>query len=200
MHSATTKRATYLVRVRAKSKVLDSLAGVLRASEEQSVGTSGSTQGKLIQSKDLTTSLLNAGAGGGSEAQGSNRQLGDGQEAVVVGDGTNHNHGLALLGLSDIRGDTGERHRGAVDARHKETTKNSLVEVRLRATCEVCQCQFRFQTGCLHNLHRMLASGSEGVRTSQEAVQLHQNLQVNIVALGSLAVGAAHMVTVQVDT
>lgn len=39
-----------------------------------------------------------------------------------------------------------------------------------------------------------------GRHTRQETVQLHQDLQVDILALGSLAVGAAYMVTVQVDT
>lgn len=36
--------------------------------------------------------------------------------------------------------------------------------------------------------------------TSQEAVQLNQELQVDIVALGGLAVGAAHVVAVEIDT
>lgn len=36
--------------------------------------------------------------------------------------------------------------------------------------------------------------------TSQEAVQLHQELEVRIVALGRLAVGAAHVVAVEIDT
>lgn len=39
-----------------------------------------------------------------------------------------------------------------------------------------------------------------GNHTSQESVQFHQELKVHIVALGRLAVGAAHMVTIQVDT
>lgn len=36
--------------------------------------------------------------------------------------------------------------------------------------------------------------------TGQEAVQLHQELEVGIVALGRLAVGAAHVVAVEIDT
>jgi len=42
--------------------------------------------------------------------------------------------------------------------------------------------------------------GIGGIHTSQEAVKLHQNLQVDVVTLGSLAVAAPHMVAVQVDT
>ena len=37
-------------------------------------------------------------------------------------------------------------------------------------------------------------------RTGQEAVELHQELEVDIVALGRLAVGAAHVVAVEINT
>lgn len=36
--------------------------------------------------------------------------------------------------------------------------------------------------------------------TGKEAVQLHQDLKIDVFALRRLAVAAAHMVTVQVDT
>jgi hypothetical protein len=36
--------------------------------------------------------------------------------------------------------------------------------------------------------------------TSQEAVQLHEEFEVDIVALGSLAVVVPHVVTVEIDT
>ena len=36
--------------------------------------------------------------------------------------------------------------------------------------------------------------------TGKEAVKLHQDLQVHVLALGRLAMGAAHMVAIQVDT
>ena len=36
-------------------------------------------------------------------------------------------------------------------------------------------------------------------RTSKEAVKLHKKLQVDIVALGSLAVRVANMMAVQID-
>lgn len=37
-------------------------------------------------------------------------------------------------------------------------------------------------------------------RTGQEAVKLHQEFEVDIVALGGLAVSAPHVVTVEIDT
>lgn len=36
--------------------------------------------------------------------------------------------------------------------------------------------------------------------TGKEAVELHKDLQVHILAFWCLAMGAAHMVTVQIDT
>lgn len=36
--------------------------------------------------------------------------------------------------------------------------------------------------------------------TGQEAVELHQELKVNIVALGRLAVSVAHVVAVEINT
>lgn len=118
-----------------EAEVLDSLTGVLGATEEQSVGTGRGAQGKLVQSQGLTTGLLDAGTGGSGETQSSDRQLGDVQETVVVSDGTDDNDGLALLGLGDVGSNARERDGGTVDARHKETAENSLVELGLRTAC-----------------------------------------------------------------
>jgi hypothetical protein len=38
------------------------------------------------------------------------------------------------------------------------------------------------------------------VCTGEETVQLHEQLEVDIIALGSLAVAAANVVTIEVDT
>lgn len=46
----------------------------------------------------------------------------------------------------------------------------------------------------------MVSIEFKGRHTGQEAVELHQELKVNVLALGRLAVCAAHMVTVQIDT
>ena len=76
-----------LVGVGTEAKVLDGLTRVLGAAEEDGVGTSGETGSNLVDGESLTAGLLNAGAGRGSEAQGSDRELGELEEAVVVGDG-----------------------------------------------------------------------------------------------------------------
>jgi hypothetical protein len=122
---------THLVSVGTEAEVLHGLTGVLGSTEEEGVGTGGSAESKLVQGQSLTTSLLNASASGGGEAESSDRELGNVQEAVVIGNGADDDDGLALLGLADVRDGTRERNRGAVNSRHKETTENSLVEVGL---------------------------------------------------------------------
>lgn len=202
---------TNLVGVGTEAEVLHGLAGVLGTTEEQGVGTGRGAEGKLIQSQGLTTGLLNAGASGSGETESGNRQLGNVQQAVVIGDGTDHDNGLALLSLANVGNSAGQGNRGAVDSGHEQATEDGLVEVGLGTAY-----------GCIRNqpheilikilqdtektplfLHFCAANenrNSRGSHTSQEAVQLHQNLEVYVVALGSLAVGAPHMVAVQVDT
>lgn len=112
-----------------KAKVLHGLTGVLRTTEQKGVGTSGSTEGELIESEDFTTSLLDAGASGSSETESSDGQFGDGQKAVVVGNGSNNNNSLSLLLVVHVGGDARQRNGGAVNARHEQAAQNNLVEV-----------------------------------------------------------------------
>ena len=62
-----------LVLVWAHSEMLDSFSGILWSSQQNNVGTSGSSHGQLVESQTFTTSLLNAGASSRSESQSSNR-------------------------------------------------------------------------------------------------------------------------------
>lgn len=124
-------KKTNLVSVGTEAEVLHGLAGVLGTTEKQSVGTGGGAEGKLIQSQGLTTGLLNASASGSGETEGGNRKLGNVQQAVVIGDGTDHDNGLALLSLANVGNSAGQGNRGAVDSGHEQATEDSLVEVGL---------------------------------------------------------------------
>lgn len=129
------ERETDLVGVGPKAKVLHRLASVLRSTEEQSVRTSRSTQRKLVQGQALTPCFLDSGSGGGGKAKGSDRQFGDVQEAIVVGDSANNNNGLALVRVSHVRDDPGKRNRWAVDSGHKKTAQHDFVEIGISAAC-----------------------------------------------------------------
>jgi len=159
----------FLVLVGSKAKVLDGLSGVLWSSQQESVTSSRSTLSQLIQSQGLTTGGNDAGTGGSGEAESGNAELGDGQETVVIGDGTNDDNGLIVGLLGGVGNNAREGDGWAVDARHEEAAEHDFVEGRLGTT-------------------------------SQESVQLHQELKIDIVTLRRLAMSVAYVMCVQVDT
>lgn len=158
----------FLVLVGTEAEVLDGLTAVLGSTEDQGVASGGGTESKLVQGDGLTTSSDNAGTGGGSEAEGGNGGLGEGQETVVIGDGADDDDGALLL-LAKVGNNAGEGNGRAVDLGHEKSSENNLVESGIGSA-------------------------------SQEAVQLDQELQVDIVALGGLAVSALDVVAVEIDT
>jgi hypothetical protein len=86
----------FLVLVGTETEVLDGFSGVLGTAEKESVGSSRGAQSEFIQSQSLTTGLVNASSGSGSETQGSDGKLGDGKETVVISDRADHDNGFAL--------------------------------------------------------------------------------------------------------
>ena len=156
----------------AKAEVLDSLTCVLRATEEDNVRASWCAHGELIEGKALATGLLDASAGGSSEAECADGHLGHLVETVVVSD---RGHDCADLALKQVlvvavgghRDNLGDREWCAVHARHPQAAEDGVVELRV---------------------------GTAG----QEAVQLVQQLHVWVVALGGLAVAALDVVGIQI--
>lgn len=125
---------TCLVRVGTEAEVLDGLTGVLGATEEEGVGTGRGAHGQLIDGQGLTTSGDNASAGSVGVAEGSDRELGELKETVVVSDGADQDNGLALVSLAGVLvgssgNDLGERHGRAVDLAHVQTAEDSGVEL-----------------------------------------------------------------------
>lgn len=154
-----------LALVGTETEVLVGLPGVPGASEQEGVGTGGGPEGELIKSDRLTTSGLNAGAGSGRESQGSDGHLGDGEETVVVGDGTDNNNGAVVVlgvllvdvGVTGVARDLAQGHGRAVHLGHEQAAEDDLVEGRVGTT-------------------------------RQEAVKLDEELNVDIVALGRLLI------------
>lgn len=130
-----------LVLVRAEAKVLDSLAGVLLATDEHSVAASGGTGSELVKSEALTASSLDAGTGSIGESQSGNRKLGQLENSVVVGDGANNNDGLGSLrgrsGHTTLRlgqvDDARHRNGRLVDLGHVQAAEDGLVESAVSA-------------------------------------------------------------------
>jgi hypothetical protein len=88
--------------MRTKAKVLDSLTSILGSTEKKCVCSSRGPEGELIQSQRLTARLLDPSSGSSSETEGSNGQLWDVKQAVVIGNGPNHDDGLALVRVSHV--------------------------------------------------------------------------------------------------
>ena len=111
--------------------MLECLSGVLWSSEEQGVASGGSAESQLIQSQGLTSSSNDAGTSSSSESESGNAELGDGQETVVIGDGTDDTtvrlSVLARLVSNNARDGDG----WSVDAGHEEAAENDLVEGRV---------------------------------------------------------------------
>lgn len=124
-------RQYYLVAMGPEAEVLDSLTGVLGATEDQGVASGGSTESKLVQGDGLTASGDNAGAGSGGESQSSDSHLGELEQAVVIGDGTDNDDGSLLTLLVDVGDNSGQGDGRAVDLGRKETSENDLVERRV---------------------------------------------------------------------
>jgi len=120
-----------LVLVGAEAEVLDGLAGVLGAAEEQGVGARGLLESELVEGQGLAAGSLDASAGSGGEAQGGDVDLGDLEEAVVIGDGADNNDRLLLVAVLEVGGNAREGDGRAVDAAHEEAAEHDLVERRV---------------------------------------------------------------------
>lgn len=129
------ERKTHLVLVGTEAEVLEGLTGVLGATEEEGVGTGGLLQSQLVKGNGLAAGSSDAGTGGGGEAESGNGGLGDGQETVVVSDGTNNNDGLLVVAVLKVGRNAREGDGGAVDAGHEQAAEDDLVEGGISAAC-----------------------------------------------------------------
>lgn len=123
-----------------EAEVLDGLTVVLGATQEQGVGTGGFLQGELVEGQGAAASGQDARAGGGGEAQSGDLDLGDLEQAVVIGDGADNNDGLLVVAILQVGLDTGQRDGRAVDARGKQAAQDNLVEGRVGTTCRCLAC------------------------------------------------------------
>ena len=129
--------------VRTKAEVLHGFPGILRSTEEKRIRSSRSPKSELVQSQRLTARLFNPGPRSGGKAKGGNRELRNGQKAVVICHGTDNNHSLALVGFSRVGDDSREGDRRTVDSGHKKAAKHNLVETRIGAACKHAKSAFR---------------------------------------------------------
>jgi hypothetical protein len=97
--------------------VLDGLSVVPLSSEEDGVGSSGRSEGELVEGEGLTTCSDDPLSGRGGEFQSGDGDFGELWESLVVEDRSDHDNDLRVvwvrvLGLFD---NSGEGDRGSVD-------------------------------------------------------------------------------------
>ncbi|GMR48628.1 hypothetical protein PMAYCL1PPCAC_18823, partial [Pristionchus mayeri] len=144
-----------------------SLAGTL---DEEGVLSLGGASCELVDGDDLASGLENTGTSRIGDAESGNGDLGNLEDALVIGDGGKRNNDLVLIsGLSQIARDAGNRERSAVLAGHEQASEHNLVEL--------------------------------GSSTSGEVlVELDEDAEVRILALGSGPTGLAVVLVIDVDT
>lgn len=79
--------------MRPKPKMLHRLPRILRSPQQECITPRRRPQRQLIHRQTLSSSLLNSCADGGGEVKGRNGELGNGQQASIVGYGTDYDEG-----------------------------------------------------------------------------------------------------------
>jgi len=153
-----------LARVGTEAEVLESFTGVLGSTQEHGVGTSWGSHCELVEGKSLSSSGFDSCSRGPCEAESGNAQLWKFEEAVVISDSSNNHDSLLRIGLVN---NVDTRLDGRDDARDGKWRTVGA----------------RHEKSAKHNLVEGTISAA-----SKEAVELDQELQIDIVALGRLAV------------
>ena len=121
-----------LVLVGAHAKVLDGLARVALAADQDGVGAGGGAGCELVEGENLTAGLEDALAGRGGEAEGGDGELGELRQADVVGDRAHDDDHfrLELRHALCLDHELLERHRRAIDLREVQALKDRLLQVQ----------------------------------------------------------------------
>ena len=113
--------------VGAHAEVLDGLARVPLAAEQDGVRAGGRAHGELIEGEDLAAGLEDALPGSGGEAEGGDRELGDFDQTDIVGDGADDDDDLAVAAsVVGLLCDAREGEGRAVDLGEEEAVEDGL--------------------------------------------------------------------------
>jgi len=162
--------------------VLDGLAGILGSPDEERVGASGSAEGKLVEGEALAAGSRDACAGGGGEAEGGNAELGHLEDAVVVRDGADDDDRLG--GCGGVGGGLG-------------------LGVEALVAGQVCDARDgdRWPVGLGHEQTAQDDLVEVGLGAAgKEAVELDEQQEVRVLALGRCAAPVLDVLVLDVDT
>ena len=134
----------------------------LGSTEQDSVGSSGCPQGKLIESDALSTSGDDTLAGILGERKGADAHLRALHHTDIISDLSNDNGDLAIL-VGHVLGKTVEANRRGVDLRHVQTLGDGGAESGVGTTSEeLIKLDKKTVVGVLRldHLHRRLVAGT----------------------------------------
>ena len=117
-----------LVLVGAHAEVLDGFPSVPLAAEQDGVGTGRCPDGELVEGQCLASSLEDALLGGGREAEGSDGELGELEQADVIGDGADNDDdlGITLRSVLSLLHNARKGNGWAVDLGEEEAVEDGL--------------------------------------------------------------------------
>jgi hypothetical protein len=154
------------------AEVSVSFSGSSLSLEQDSVGTSGGSQSKLIESEAFTTVLLDSSSGGFGESESAYLHgLRFVSQSLVVSDSADHNSDLVVSLLLHVHAELGDRDRSSVVVGHVQSSEDGGGELRLTSSRD-------------------------------ESIEFHQELLVHIVRHGGLSrlVASSSAASVQIDT
>lgn len=152
------------------AEVLDGFTGILLAAEQQAVGTGRTALGQLVKGQALTTGLQNAGTGGLGETQSTDLHGGQVKLTLIISDYTNAD-GNVVLG----RGNSQVLGDGAQGH---------------RGAVDLAHAQ---------TLQDNLVEAGAGT-AGQEAVELDQEVQVDVVTVRRGALQGLDVVLLDINT
>lgn len=116
------------------TEVLGGFTSMTLSLDQNGLGTSGSLEGQLVESNNVTASLNNARAGSISNVEGAHvHGARESEQTFVISDGTNNDGDV--VGLSVLL-DLGEGHSRSVHARHHQAAQYNSVEARISSTSQ----------------------------------------------------------------
>jgi len=155
---------------RGLAKVTVGRTGSAASLHQDGVLSLGGLEGQLIEGENLSAGFEDAFAGARGDVHGAQRQLGNLVETKIVSDGANDDGGLAIAAWL-------LHHAGDASDGHGWSVHAAHIKT--------------FQDNLVE-----LGVGSAG----QKAVQLDQQAQVDILALGLRSAGLSHVLVTDVDS
>lgn len=120
--------------------MLDGLPDVPLTPQQDSVGSSRSSESEGVEGDGLTTGSGDSLSGGVGESEGGDGEFGNNGQSLVIEDGTDSDDSLGVVGVRvlGLLDNSGEREGGSVDLKHGRQQRFSAKGLRVQRDCSPC--------------------------------------------------------------